>query len=100
MIDLYNALLSRLDNSVNFLIIKCLSYAHRIVHEQMSIKLLPKTQQAEIMAMVSISKIMKTMVDKNITLEGKTDVIQKSINSAKNDLRIQKEEINKLNEAA
>ena len=100
MVELYNALLSRLDNSVNFLIIKCLSYAHKIVHEQMSIKLLPKTQQAEIMAMVSISKIMKTMVDTKIILEGKTDIIQRNINSAKNDLHIQKEEINKLNEAA
>ena len=100
MVELYNALLSRLDNSVNFLIIKCLSYAPKIVHEQMSIKLLPKTQQAEIMAMVSISKIMKTMVDTKIILEGKTDIIQRNINSAKNDLHIQKEEINKLNEAA
>lgn len=30
----------------------------------MSIKLLPKSQQAELMAMVSISKVLKSMVDK------------------------------------
>lgn len=100
MINLYKVLLSRLDNSVNFLIIKSLSYAHKIVHEQMSIKLLPKSQQEEIMAMWSISDIMGKMVKKNITLEGKTDIIQSNINSAKTYLHTKMEEINKQNEAA
>jgi hypothetical protein len=100
MIELYVALLTRLDNSVNFLMIRCISFAHKLVHEQMSIKLLPKSQQAEIMAMVSISKIMKAMVDKNITLDGKTETIRININLVKEELRSQKEEINKFNEAA
>ena len=100
MIELYVALLARLDNSINFLMIKCISFAHKLVHEQMSIKLLPKSQQAEIMAMVSISKILKAMVDKKITLDGKTETIKKNINLVKEELRSQNEEINKFNEAA
>ena len=66
----------------------------------MSIKLLPKSQQAEIMAMVSISIIMKAMVDKRITLDGKTEAIRTNVNLIKEELRLQKEEINKYNEAA
>lgn len=100
MIELYVALLARLDNSINFLMIKCISFAHKLVHEQMSIKLLPKSQQAEIMAMVSISKILKAMVDKKITLDGKTETIKKNINIVKEELRSQNEEIDKFNEAA
>jgi hypothetical protein len=100
MIELYVALLTRLENSINFLMIRCISFAHKLVHEQMSIKLLPKSQQAEIMAMVSISKIMKAMVDKKITLDGKTETIRTNIILVKEELNLQKEEINKCNEAA
>ena len=100
MIELYVALLTRLDNSINFLMIRCISFEHKLVYEQMSIKLLPKSQQAEIMAMVSISLIMKAMVDKRITLDGKTEAIRTNINIIKEELRLQKEEINKYNEAA
>jgi hypothetical protein len=66
----------------------------------MSIKLLPKSQQAEIMAMVSISKVLKSMVDKNITMEGKIEKISSNVAAVKEDMRKQKEEIKKLNEAA
>ena len=100
LIELYRALLNRLDNSVNFLMIRCISFAHKLVREQMSIKLLPKSQQAEIMAMVSISKVLKTMVDKNITMEGKTEKISSNVAAVKEEMRKQKEEIKKLNEAA
>ena len=100
MIELYVALLTRLDNSINFLMIRCISFEHKLVNEQMSIKLLPKSQQAEIMAMVSISIIMKAMVDKRITLDGKTEAIRTNVNLIKEELRLQKEEINKYNEAA
>ena len=50
LIELYRVLLSRLDNSVNFLMIRCISSAKKLISNQMSIKLLPKTQQAEIMS--------------------------------------------------
>ena len=39
MIELYVALLTRLDNSINFLMIRCISFEHKLVNEQMSIKL-------------------------------------------------------------
>ena len=100
LIELYRLLLNRIDNSVNFLLIKCISFAHKLVSDQMSIKLLPKSQQAEIMAMVSISKVLKSMVDKNITMDGKTEKISNSVNAIKNEMQKQKEEIKKLNEAA
>lgn len=100
LIELYRVLLNRLDNSVNFLMIRCISFAHKLVREQMSIKLLPKSQQAEIMAMVSISKVLKSMVDKNITMEGKTEKISSNVAAVKEEMRKQKEEIKKLNEAA
>ena len=80
--------------------IRCISFAHKLVREQMSIKLLPKSQQAEIMAMVSISKVLKSMVDKNITMEGKTEKISSNVAAVKEEMRKQKEEIKILNEAA
>lgn len=100
LIELYRALLNRLDNSVNFLMIRCISFAHKLVREQMSIKLLPKSQQAEIMAMVSISKVLKSMVDKNITMEGRTEKICTNVASVKEEMLKQKEEIKKFNDAA
>ena len=80
--------------------IRCISFAHKLVREQMSIKLLPKSQQAEIMAMVSISKVLKSMVDKNITMEGKTEKISSNVAAVKEEMRKQKEDIKKLNEAS
>ena len=100
LIELYRVFLNRIDNSVNFLIIKCVSFAHKLVRDQMSIKLLPKSQQAEIMAMVSISKVLKSMIDKNITMDGKVERISNSVNAIKNEMQKQKEEIKKLNEVA
>ena len=87
LIEVYKALLNRIDNSVNFLMIRCISFAHKLVHEQMSIKLLPKSQQAEIMAMVTISKVLKTMVEKNITMNGKTEKISDNLNLVKEEMR-------------
>lgn len=98
LIEIYRALLNRLDNSVNFLMIRCISFAHKLVREQMSIKLLPISQQSEIMAMVSISKVLKTMVETSITMEGKTEKISENIGNLKEEMRKQKEKI--LKEAA
>lgn len=98
LIDVYRALLNRLDNSVNFLMIRCISFARKLVREQMSIKLLPKSQQSEIMAMVSVSKVMKNMVDQSITMDGKTEIISRNISKIKEEMRQQKEQI--IKEAA
>ena len=100
LIELYKVLLIRLDNSVNFLMIRCINFAHKLIQEQMSIKLLPKSQQAEIMAMVSISKVLKAMVDKNITMDGNTEKISANVCSVKDEMLKQKEEIKKFNDAA
>ena len=93
LIEVYRALLNRLDNSVNFLMIRCISFAHKLVREQMSIKLLPKSQQAEIMALVSISKLLKTMVDTNITMQGKTEKISDNVCKVKEIMRTQRDYI-------
>lgn len=100
LIEIYRKLLNRLDNSVNFLMIRCISTVHKLVREQMSIKLLPKSQQAEIMAMVSISKVLKTMVEKNITMEGKTESIHSNLSLVKEEMRKQRDSIININDAA
>ena len=91
LIDLYRALLNRLDNSVNYLMMRSIIYARKLTREHMSIKLLPKSQQKEIMAMLSVSKILKEMVDKNITMEGHTDHICTNLNEIQLKIREQKE---------
>lgn len=93
LIDVYRCLLNRLDNSVNFLMIKCISFAHKLLKEQMSIKLLPKSQQSEIMAMYTISKILKAMVEQNITLDGKMEKVCKNVNTIERKMRQSKDEI-------
>lgn len=93
LIEVYRALLNRLDNSVNFLMIRCISFAHKLINEQMSVKLLPKSQQAEIMAMWSISIILKKMVEKNITMNGQTEKISCDIKKVKEEMSQQKEKI-------
>lgn len=100
LIELYRALLNRLDNAVNFLLIRCISFAHKLVRENMSIKRLPKSQQKEIQAMVTISIIMKEMVNKKITLEGSTSTISENLFQARRGLEVQKEKIHNLNNAA
>lgn len=100
LIEIYRKLLNRLDNSVNFLMIRCISTVHKLVREQMSIKLLPKSQQAEIMAMVSISKVLKTMVEKNVTMEGKTESIHSNLSLIKEEMRKQRDSIISINDAA
>lgn len=93
LIEIYHALLNRLDNSIRFLMIQSISRERRLVNEYMSIRLLPKSQQAEIMAMVSISKVLKTMVEKNITMEGRIEKISKDLKSAKEEIRTYREQI-------
>lgn len=100
LIDIYIALLNRLDNSVNFLIAKCISFTHKLVKEQMSIKLLPKSQQKEIMAMWSISQVLKTMVETKVTLEGTSSTINSNLSTVRLELGMYKEKINNFYSAA
>lgn len=66
LINTYEKLLVRLDNNVNYLYVRCLSFAHKLVHEEMSIRRLPKIQQKEVEAIISASKILKAMTDAQI----------------------------------
>lgn len=91
--ELYKALLYRLDNSIGYLMVKCISEAHKLIHARMSIKLLPKSQQDEIMALVTISKVLKEMVDKNVTMDGKTEVISENVSKVRIQIQKQKEQI-------
>lgn len=93
LINTYEKLLVRLDNNVNYLYIRCLSFAHKLVHEEMSIRRLPKTQQKEIEAIITASKILKAMTDAQIV-----DV------EDSNEVRVygdnMKKQFNAMNEAA
>lgn len=93
LIDIYHALLNRLDNSIGFLMIRCISQERRLISDHMSIRLLPKSQQDEIMGMVSISKVLKTMVEKSITMKGRTEMIDKSLKGMKEEIHAYREQI-------
>lgn len=67
LIELYENLLLRLDSSINYLFVRCMSFAHKLVHAEMSIKRLPKMNQKEVEAIITASKILKAMTDAQIT---------------------------------
>ena len=93
LIEIYHTLLNRMDNSISYLMIRCISKERRLINEYMSIRLLPKSQQDEIMAMVSISKVLKTMVEKSITMEGRTENIDKSLKVMQKEIRAYREQV-------
>lgn len=67
LIGLYENLLIRLDNSVNFLYVRCMAFAHKLVAQEMSIRRLPVMQRKEVEAIITASKILKAMTDAQIT---------------------------------
>ncbi len=95
LLELYNTLLNRLDHSVNYLLFRCLNMVHAIVKVQMSIKYLPKRQQKEIEAIVTISSIMKKMVDTKIVIDKSA-----SLSETKNKLEVNTNEIKEMYNAA
>lgn len=83
LIKIYEQLLVRLDNSVKYLSFRCLSFAHKIINDNLSIKFLPKMQQKEIESIITASKILKEMTDaKLISVEDKS-----LVESFKNNLK-------------
>lgn len=75
VIEMYNNLLIRLDSSINYLLVRSLAFAHQIVGKQMSVKVLPKMQQKEVDAIVTASKILKTMTETQLlSVEKQKDV--------------------------
>ena len=75
VIEMYNNLLIRLDSSINYLLVRSLAFAHQIVGKQMSVKVLPKMQQKEVEAIITASKILKTMTETQLlSVEKQKDV--------------------------
>jgi hypothetical protein len=73
--DLYERLLVRLDNSVNFLIIRCMNIAKKIIRKEMSFNNLSIVQQKEISIMFKASEILKNMAEAQLlSLENADDV--------------------------
>jgi hypothetical protein len=66
LINIYEQLLVRLDNSVHSLYLRCMQFAHKLVHSEMSLKRLPVIQQKEVEAIITASKILKAMTDAQI----------------------------------
>lgn len=91
LIELYSNLLVRLDSAVNFLYVRCMNFAHKLVHAEMSIRRLPKMQQKEVEAIITASKILKAMTDAQIlTLENRDTVIKYDQQMKKHNLELKK----------
>lgn len=76
LIEMYENLLIRLDSSVNYLFVRCMNFAHRLVREEMSIRKLPVMQQKEVEAIISASQILKAMTDAQITSIGEKKEVE------------------------
>lgn len=96
LIELYENMLIRLDSSVNYLYIRCLSFAHKLVRTEMSIKRLPLMQRKEVEAIITASKILKAMTDAQITsLENKD-----TVHTYKENMEKQYKDLNRVYDAA
>lgn len=89
LIDIYEKLLVRLDASVNYLYVRCISFARKLVGKEMSIRRLPKIQQQEVQAIITASKILKGMTDESIiAIEN-----QKEVENYENNMYVQHNKI-------
>ena len=66
LIELYEVMLVRTDSSVNYLYVRCMTFAHKIVKTEMDVRRLPVVQQKELMAIITASKILNKMADTQI----------------------------------
>ena len=97
LVEIYEALLERLDSSVKMLYINLVSISKKILGDTMSIDSLPVVCQKEIMAIVSCSIILKHLVETKITINDDSDA---QIASYKQELCNKKNEIEKVYKAA
>lgn len=67
LVTIYEQLLVRLNNNVNFLYFQCMQFAHQLVDEYMQLKQLPVAQQKEVEAIITASKVMNKMVKAQIS---------------------------------
>lgn len=96
LIELFRILLIRIDNSVNSLYIRSMSFAHKIVNQQMSIRRLPLMQRKEVEAIITASHILKAMTEAQIT---SIENLEK-VNSYSMDMKVQHAEMQKVYDAA
>ncbi len=96
IICIYRRMLLRLDNSINFLIVRSIAHSHTIVSKDICVRNLPVCQQKELKATVTMSSIMKKMVETKILLDSSKD----SVWNVKSDLEDKSIEVRQLYEAA
>lgn len=96
LISVYEQLLVRLDNSVKCLYFRCMQFAHKLVHHEMSLKRLPLIQQKEVEAIMTASKILKKMTETQITSLEETSFV----NTYQNNMKENHDQIIKVYEAA
>lgn len=96
LIEVYGNLLIRLDNSVNFLYVRSMAFAHKLVHQEMSIRRLPVMQRKEVEAIITASKILKDMADAQIT----SVEDREKVNAYNKDMKAQHAEMQKVYDAA
>ncbi|NFO11072.1 DNA repair protein [Clostridium botulinum] len=92
LINIYEQLLVRLDNSVHCLYLRCMQFAHKLVHSEMSLKRLPTIQQKEVEAIMTASKILKAMTDAQILSLEETS----SVSEYQNNMKKQHDQIIKV----
>ena len=100
LVEVYEKLLVRLDNSINYLYVRCLSFAKKIVHQNLSIRNLPIMQQKEIEAIVICSKILKSMTDASILAQKTEKAYTKSVKDFENGIKSNFDEMNRVYDAA
>jgi hypothetical protein len=96
LIEIYGNLLIRLDNSVNFLYVRSMAFAHKLVHQEMSIRRLPVMQRKEVEAIITASKLLKAMADAQLTSIEEYD----KVNSYSKNMKEQHAEMQKVYRAA
>lgn len=75
LVGIYEQLLVRINNNVNFLYFQCMQFAHQLVADQMQLKHLPIVQQKEVEAIMTASKVLNKMVKTQISnVENVVDV--------------------------
>lgn len=67
LVNIYEQLLVRLSNNVNFLYFQCMQLAHQLVNDQMLLGSLPLVQRKEVEAIMTASKVLNTMVKAQIS---------------------------------
>lgn len=96
LIPIYEQLLIRLDNNVNFLYFQCMQFAQKLISKEMKLNRLPVAQQKEVEAIITASKILRTMTDTQFV--SVSDVNQ--MKTYESEMKLQKVEMDRAYAAA